>query len=64
MEHIAKRYGATAPAFKHPQRISVTVSWYVLQALQNRADHQGRSLSNLAAYELERALAATATAQR
>jgi hypothetical protein len=60
MEPIAKRYGATAPAFKHPQRLSVTVSWAVMQALQRRADHEGRSLSNLAAYELERALSATA----
>ena len=60
MEPIAKRYGATAPAFKHPQRLSVTVSWAVMQALQRRADHEGRSLSNLAAYELERALTAAA----
>lgn len=57
MEPIAKRYGATAPAFKHPQRISATVSWHVLQALQARADSEGRSLSNLISYELERATA-------
>ena len=41
-----KRYGPTGPTFKHPQRISATVSWHVLQALQTRADHEGRSLSN------------------
>jgi hypothetical protein len=57
MEPITKRYGPTGSAFKHPQRISITVSWHVLQALQRRADLEGRSLSNLAAYELERALA-------
>lgn len=51
-----KRYGPDGPAFRHPQRISVTVAWHVMQALQNRADREGRSLSNLAAYELERAL--------
>ena len=51
-----KRYGPDGPMFKHPQRISITVSWYVLQSLQSRADEEGRSLSNLAAFELERAL--------
>lgn len=51
-----KRYGPDGPAFKHPQRITVTVAWHVLQALQRRADDQGRSLSNLAAFELECAL--------
>ena len=57
MEPITKRYGAADPAFRHPQRISVTIAWHVFEALQQRADDQGRSLSNLAAYELERALA-------
>lgn len=52
-----KRYGPTGPTFKHPQRISATVSWHVLQALQTRADREGRSLSNLIAFELERATA-------
>lgn len=52
-----KQYGPTGPTFKHPQRISITVAWHVLQALQRRADEEGRSLSNLAAYELERSMA-------
>lgn len=52
-----KSYGPSGPSFKHPQRISATVSWHVLQALQTRADHEGRSLSNLIAFELERATA-------
>jgi hypothetical protein len=51
-----KRYGPDGPAFKHPQRISVTIAWHVLQSLQRRADEEGRSLSNLAAFELERSL--------
>ena len=60
MEPIRKSYGPTGPAFKHPQRITITVAWHVLQTLQQRAAHEGRSLSNLAAYELERALSHTA----
>lgn len=52
-----KQYGPTGPTFKHPQRISVTVAWHVLQSLQRRADEEGRSLSNLVAFELERAMA-------
>lgn len=51
-----KRYGPDGPEFKHPQRISVTIAWHVLQSLQRRADEEGRSLSNLAAFELERSL--------
>ena len=56
MEPIAKRFGPTDPAFRHPQRICATVSWHVAQALQQRADAEGRSLSNLIAYELERSV--------
>lgn len=58
-----KRYGPDGPTFKHPQRISITVAWHVVQALQRRADDQGRSLSNLAAFELERALVEEARRQ-
>lgn len=53
----SKQYGPDGPSFKHPQRISITVAWHVLQALQRRADDEGRSVSNLAAFELERSLA-------
>lgn len=56
MNPIQKRIGDTTPAMRHPQRISVTIAWHVVQALQDRADLEGRSLSNLAAYELERAI--------
>ena len=56
MEPITKRFGPTDPAFRHPQRICATVSWHVAQALQQRADAEGRSVSNLVAYELERSM--------
>jgi hypothetical protein len=36
-----------------PQRITITVNWSLHQRLQQRCDHEGRSLSNLAAHLLE-----------
>ena len=39
---------------RKPQRITITVSWSVYQSLIETSDHQGRSLSNTAAYWLER----------
>ena len=39
---------------RKPQRITITVSWSVYQSLIETSDHQGRSLSNAAAYWLER----------
>jgi hypothetical protein len=39
---------------RKPQRISTTVTWQVHQRLQDRADLEGRSLSNLVAHLLER----------
>ena len=39
---------------RRPLRITITVSWSVYQALVTSSDQQGRSLSNLAAYWLER----------
>jgi hypothetical protein len=44
-------------AFRQPRRLSITVSASVYQSLLDRSDQQGRSLSNLAAYLLEQALA-------
>ena len=41
-------------ASRKPQRITITVSWSVYQSLIETSDHQGRSLSNAAAYWLER----------
>ena len=42
---------------RKPQRITITVSWAVLDRLQRRSDAEGRSLSNLAAHLLETATA-------
>ena len=45
-----------ALACRHPQRISVSISWALHQRLIERSDYEGRSLSNLAAHLLETAL--------
>jgi hypothetical protein len=51
--------GAAVPASellrRSPQRISATLSWALHQRLQDRADYDGRSLSNLIAHLLENA---------
>ena len=44
-------------ATRHPQRITITISWDTRERLLERSDEQGRSLSNLAAFLLERSLA-------
>lgn len=41
---------------RHPQRITISVSWVLHQRLVERSDHEGRSLSNLAAHLLESAM--------
>lgn len=46
-------------ATRHPQRITITISWATREQLLERSDEQGRSLSNLAAFLLERSLAQT-----
>jgi len=38
---------------RKPQRIFATLSWHLAQRLQERADYEGRSLSNLIAHLLE-----------
>jgi predicted HicB family RNase H-like nuclease len=38
-----------------PRRLTVTINWRLHQYLQERADLEGRSLSNLVAFLLERA---------
>lgn len=45
-----------ARAKRKPQRLSVTINPAILERLQDRADTEGRSLSNLAAYLLEAAM--------
>jgi hypothetical protein len=48
--------GAVAPVsaqerlMRKPQRLCTTVSWQVAQRLQEWADYEGRSLSNLIAH--------------
>jgi hypothetical protein len=41
-------------ASRKPQRITITVPWSTYQALIDTSAQQGRSLSNTAAYWLER----------
>ena len=40
--------------FRKPQRLTITVPWNLYDILVQRSDQQGRSLSNLACYWLER----------
>jgi hypothetical protein len=44
---------------RHPQRISITISWALHQRLMTKSDWEGRSLSNLSAHLLELACPAT-----
>ncbi|TCD55510.1 hypothetical protein CWE17_11205 [Synechococcus sp. BS56D] len=39
---------------RKPQRITITLPWSTYQSLLRASDQQGRSLSNVAAYWLER----------
>ncbi len=41
---------------RQPQRISVTISYRVHQALLRRSEEEGRSMSNLCAFLLEESL--------
>ena len=43
------------PAIRKPQRLTITVSFQLFARLERRATEEGRSLSNLCAYLLERA---------
>jgi hypothetical protein len=40
---------------RKPQRVTATLPWHLVQNLQQRADFEGRSLSNLIAHLLEAA---------
>lgn len=44
-------------ASRRPQRLTITVSHHVAEHLVDQSNSQGRSISNLAAYLLERAIA-------
>jgi len=50
------------PAFRSPRRVTITLSFSTFEDLQGRADGEGRSLSNLAAFLLESALKGSETA--
>ena len=39
---------------RRPQRVTITMPWMLRQRLERRADEEGRSLSGLIAYILER----------
>lgn len=41
---------------RQPRRISITLSYHVHEALLNRSEEEGRSVSNLCAFLLEEAL--------
>lgn len=43
-------------ASRRPQRLTITVSYHVADHLVQQSFDQGRSISNLAAYLLERAI--------
>ncbi len=42
---------------RRPQRVTTTINWALHQRLQGLADEQGRSLSGLIAFVLEKATA-------
>jgi len=44
--------------FLRPVRVTITIPYNAYQALIERSNHQGRSLSNLAAYLIETSLQA------
>ena len=51
----ATRMAELQPMFRKPQRICATVPYAVHQYLQERADTEGRSVSNLISYIIEKA---------
>jgi hypothetical protein len=47
---------STAPAFRYPRRLTITLPQSTYHQLVERSDWEGRSMSNLAAYLLETSL--------
>jgi len=47
---------STAPAFRNPHRVSITLPHSTYHQLLERSDFEGRSMSNLAAFLLETSL--------
>jgi len=56
---LATTASGVAKLQRHPQRISITISWALHQRLLLTSDYEGRSLSNLAAHLLEVSTPAT-----
>jgi hypothetical protein len=54
---LMNRLGAVDLLRRRPQRVTATLPWHLVQHLQERADFEGRSLSNLIAHLLEAAKA-------
>ncbi|WP_216908593.1 hypothetical protein [Synechococcus sp. CCY 0621] len=52
------RSQSTPGPFLRPVRVTITIPYNAYQSLVERSNHQGRSLSNLAAYLLETSLEA------
>ncbi|MBW4529568.1 MAG: hypothetical protein KME02_02660 [Aphanothece saxicola GSE-SYN-MK-01-06B] len=52
------RSQSTPGPFLRPVRVTITIPYNAYQALIERSNHQGRSLSNLAAYLIETSLQA------
>jgi hypothetical protein len=53
-QSTASTQSSLKAAIRKPQRLTITVPWSTYQALIATSDEQGRSLSNTAAYWLER----------
>lgn len=54
--HLSFKGSMTAQQFRKPQRLTITVSWVVFERLVKRSQLEGRSMSNLSSYILERHL--------
>ena len=58
MDHSRAMSNRSSPslevASRKPQRLTITVPWSTYQSLVETSSEQGRSLSNTAAYWLER----------
>jgi hypothetical protein len=55
---------ASRTPFRRPVRVTITIPYNAYQALLELSNIQGRSLSNLAAYLLERSLPAAESRER
>ena len=54
--HLSIGSAMTAQQFRKPQRLTITVSWVVFERLIERSQREGRSISNLSSFILERGL--------